>query len=196
MIEMETPADLESLLLWLGPDADTGAHRYLEFRQRLVALFRFRGCEDPETLADKTLDRTASAILRPGFYFKGNPMAYLRGVARNVYLESLRSLRTVSQEELPELGETAAGTPSETAAEESIFSCLDTCLARLPAERRSLLLRYYQGRTSEKIDRRQQLARERSIDMNALRIQVFRLRKVARQCVEDCMNSREMTKPT
>src|ERR1700736_1941783 len=100
---METPAELENLLLWLAPNADSGALKYIEVRQRLVALFKFRGCGGAEELADETLDRTARAILKPGFVFNGNPMAYLRGVARNVYLESWRKNRVSGQELSSEL---------------------------------------------------------------------------------------------
>jgi DNA-directed RNA polymerase specialized sigma24 family protein len=158
----------------------------------LIGLFEYRGCEDADELADETLDRTARAILKQGFTFEGNPIAYMRGVARNIYLESRRKNRAVSQELLPELGDIVAQAPSEAANTEPLFACLEDCLARLPDERRSLLLRYYQGQKSAKVDGRQQLAQEKGIELNALRIQVFRLRNVVRQCVNRCAKSREM----
>jgi DNA-directed RNA polymerase specialized sigma24 family protein len=184
---METPADLDNLLHWLGPDTATGAQRYVEIRKRLMTLFECRGCDSPEELADETLDRTARAILKPGFMFDGNPMAYLRGVARNVWLESLRRFRMVSQESLPELADLVAQTPEEIAGKELLFDCLDRCLAQIAADKRSLLLSYYQGEKSAKIDRRLQLAQERGLESNALRLQVFRMRNTVRQCVESCV---------
>jgi DNA-directed RNA polymerase specialized sigma24 family protein len=188
---METKADLDNLLLWLGPDRSTGSQRYVEVRKKLVVLFEYRGCTAPEDLADKTLDRTARAILKPGFTFDGNPIAYLRGVARNVYLESLRESRTVSHEGLPELADTAAQVPFNSGVEE-LSVCLDQCLAELPGDKRALLLRYYQGDKSAKIDGRLQQANEEGIALNTLRIQVFRLRKAVRECVERCARAREM----
>ena len=189
---METPAELNNLLLWLGHDSAMGARQYVEMRQKLVALFRFRGCEAPEDLADETLDRTARAILKPGFVYEGNPIAYLRGVARNVYLESLRRDRPISQGSLPELSDTVAPVASHDSGIEQLHACLDRCLARLPEDKRGLLLRYYQGDRSAKIDGRSQLAQELAIELNTLRLQIFRLRNIVRTCVESCKKAAEM----
>jgi DNA-directed RNA polymerase specialized sigma24 family protein len=191
---METPADLDNLLLWLGPDTNAGALKYVDVRRRLVALFTCRGCECPDELADETLDRTARAILKSGFVFEGNPMAYLRGVARNICLESLRKRRTISQDELPEFAEAVSEPSRDNSGIEPVFDCLDRCLARLADDKRTLLLRYYQGEKSSKIDGRLQLAQERGIELNALRIQVFRLRGVVRQCVKSCTDSGEIAR--
>jgi len=189
---METPADLDNLLLWLGQDTATGARQYVEMRQKLVALFEFRGCDASEDLADETLDRTARAILKPGFVFEGNPLAYLRGVARNVYRESLRENRPLSQESLPEIADKVARRPTSESGIESLHACLDRCLAQLPGEKRTLLLRYYQGEQSSKIDGRFRLAQQERVGLNTLRIQLCRLRKVVRQCVEKCTKAQEM----
>src|ERR1700756_3467526 len=189
---MQTPAELDNLLLWLGPDTDAGALTYLEIRRRLVGLFRFRGSATPEELADETLDRTARAILKPGFVFEGNPMAYLRGVARNVHLESLRKSRSVNQERVQDLAEMAA--QPDNSHVEALHICLDRCLARLPEDRRTLLLGYYQGEKSGKIDGRVRLAQHKGIELNALRIQVFRLRNTVRLCVERCTESGEIAR--
>jgi DNA-directed RNA polymerase specialized sigma24 family protein len=188
---METSAELDNLLLWLGQDTPTGAVRYVEMRQRLVALFKCRRCEAPEELADETMDRTARAILKPGFAFEGTPIAYLRGVARNVYLESLRRTRTVSHDALPELADTVAGNPFDHGIE-PLYVCLDQCLAKLQSGKRALLLRYYRGEKSAKIDGRLRMAQEEGIDLNTLRLQVFRLRKIVRQCVERCAKTNEI----
>jgi DNA-directed RNA polymerase specialized sigma24 family protein len=191
---MNTPADLENLLLWLGPNTDAGARKYVEVRQRLIALFHFRGCSGPEELADQTLDRTARAILKPGFVFEGDPMAYLRGVARNVYLESRRKSRIDGQVVSHEV-DSVPQAPLDNSGAEPLFLCLDRCLAQLAEDKRTLLLRYYQGERSAKIDGRLQLAQERGMELNALRIQVFRLRNVVRQCVERCCaDSREIVR--
>jgi DNA-directed RNA polymerase specialized sigma24 family protein len=192
--QMENAADLDNLLLWLGPDTEVGARRYVEVRQRLIALFQCRGCVDSGELADQTLDRTARAILKPGFTFEGNPIAYLRGVARNVYLESLRKNRTVSQDVLPELADTAGQPMLSNSGTERLYDCLDHCLSQLTDEKRAILLRYYHGEKSGKIDGRLQLAQEKGIELNALRIQVFRLRNVVRQCVELCADPGEIAR--
>jgi RNA polymerase sigma factor (sigma-70 family) len=189
---MESTPELEKLLLWLGEDAATGARQYVVMRQRLVTLFEFKGCQGAEDLADETLDRTARAILKPGFAYEGTPIAYLRGVARNICLESFRRNRTVSQETMPELADTIADPLSADDGTEQLHAFLDRCLARLSEHKRTLLLRYYQGDKSAKIDGRVQLAQEFAMELNTLRLQIFRLRNIVRKCVESYAKSAEM----
>ena len=185
---MDSPDDLNNLLQWLGQGTDAGARQYLEVRQKLVALFRLWGCHTAEDLADETLDRTAKAIVKPGFTCTTTPIAYLRGVARNVWLESMRRDRTVSQEFIPERAETRRAERGI----ESLHACLDQCLARLPQDKRSLLLRYYQGDKSAKIDGRVQLAQQEGLNLNTLRLKIFRLRDVVRRCVDTCTKTNEI----
>ncbi len=189
---METKEDLDRLLLWLGDDAVGGARKYEEVRNKLIVLFRIRGSSSAEELADETIDRTARALLKPEFSFDGNPMAYFRGVARNVFLESLRKDRRLASESLEEVLEPAADPGHEGPALERQFACLDTCLDRLPPERKALLLNYYQGEKRSKIDQRQQMAASGGAGMNALRLQVFRLRKIVRNCMQSCIRRHEM----
>ena len=190
---METKEDLNRLLLWLGDDpAGVGARKYEEVRNKLIVLFRIRGCSTPEDLADETIDRTARALLKPEFSFDGSPIAYFRGVARNVFLESLRKDRRLVQESLEDVLEPAADAGLEGPAIERQFACLEGCLDRLPPERKELLLNYYQGEKRSKIDQRQQLAAAGGAGMNALRLQVFRLRKIIRNCMQHCIRSHEM----
>lgn len=189
---MENRAEFDNLLQWLGGDTAAGARQYVEVRRKLVALFEFRGCHGAEDLADETLDRAARAILKPGFIDAGNPIAYLRGVARNVHLEFLRASRAVSQETMPELAESTAAPLSGERGTEQLHTCLDRCLENLPDHKRDLLLRYYRGDKSAKIDGRSELAQELAIELNTLRLQIFRLRNIVRKCVESCTKSAEM----
>jgi len=189
---METQEDLNRLLLWLGEDTIVGAREYEEVRCKLIVLFRARGCPAPEDLADETIDRTARALLKPGFSCEGTPIAYFRGVARNVYLEWLRRERRMSADSVEEVTELSAPPDPESAQLEERFSCLEQCLDRLPVERRALLLEYYKGEKRSKIDQRRELAAAEGTGMNALRLQVFRLRKIVRNCVAQCMHNHEM----
>src|SRR5690348_618571 len=95
---MESPAALDAFLAWLGQNEATGARKYEEVRQKLIVLFRCRGCSAAEDLADETIDRTARAVAKPGFSCPGDPILFFRGVARNVYLEWLRRERRNPQE--------------------------------------------------------------------------------------------------
>jgi DNA-directed RNA polymerase specialized sigma24 family protein len=71
-------------------------------------------------------------------------------------------------------------------------ACLERCLDILPDAKRALLLRYYGSEKRAKIDGRQLLANEEGIGLNALRIQVFRLRNTVRECVENCLERNDM----
>ncbi len=189
---METKEDLNRLLLWLGEDIVVGARKYEEIRGKLVVLFRMRGCSAPEELTDETIDRTARALLKPEFSFEGSPIAYFRGVARNVYLEWLRRERRLPQESIEDANEPSVQPNTEGQQVEKQFACLERCLERLSEERRELLLSYYQGEKRSKIQGRQQLAAAGGAGMNALRLQVFRLRRIVRTCVETCVRDHEM----
>lgn len=188
---MESPEDLEALLLWLGKDSAGGARKYEEVRRKLICIFKCRGCPLAEELADETIDRTAKAISRPGFSYVGDPIAYFRGVAHNVHLEWLRHDQRFKQEPLRDDLLPAQTAEREDDAEPLAY-CLERCLNLLPSGRRELLLRYYQGMRKAKIDHRLQLAQEAGIGINALRIQIFRLRHQVRKCVENCSRSGEI----
>jgi len=192
---MESPETLEAFLLWLGRNPAAGARKYEEVRQKLIVLFRYRGCEIAEDLADETIDRTARAVSRPGFTFEGDPISYFRGVARNVHLEWLRRKSKFREESISVAHPDVETRENDMEAEEIMSACLESCLAKLPASKKSILLRYYRNDRRSKIDERQQLADEEGIGLNALRIQVFRLRNVVRQCIEQCVRHNEINAP-
>jgi RNA polymerase sigma factor (sigma-70 family) len=183
---MESPEVMQAFLQWLGPDQSSGARRYEEIRRNLILLFRWRGCYIAEELADETIDRTARAVLKPGFQYQGDQVLYFRGVARNVFLEWLRKERRLSTDPI---SETHIELPDPTASPEPDdirLACLERCLNALPPAKRRLVIRYYRSDKREKIDGRQLLAEELGIGLNALRIQMCRLRTHLRRCVGNC----------
>jgi DNA-directed RNA polymerase specialized sigma24 family protein len=188
---MESPETMQAFLTWLGGDPSEGARRYEEIRQRLILLFRYRGCHVAEELADETIDRTAHAVLKPNFQYQGDPVTYFRGVARNIFLEWLRRERRLRTEPIPDTGLEIPAFESVSTINYAPEFCLDLCLNSLPLARKTLLIRYYQSEKRAKIDGRQLLATEMGIGLNALRIQVFRLRNSLRDCVEGCKAKRE-----
>ena len=192
---MDSPEAFEAFLVWLSRDNASGARKYEEVRQKLILLFRFRGCSDPEELADETIDRTARAVLKPGFAYEGDPMAYFLGVARNVYYESQRRQRVFNRESISEVYPELPAREDGSRDEEIRSACLERCLDALYPDKKALLLRYYRHDKRAKIDDRQLLAEQEGIGLNTLRIQVFRLRNTVRQCMEKCMSRNEMQVP-
>lgn len=182
---MESPEGMQTFLLSLGEDQSSGGRKYEEIRQKLILLFRYRGCHIPEELADETIDRAASAVLKPDFRYQGDPIGYFRGVAHNVYREWLRKQLRFPTESISE-GCPELPAPATTERNDLLPACLDHCLNALLPTKRMLLIRYYGSDKQAKIDGRQLLAKDLGIGLNALRIQVFRLRNDLRACVENC----------
>ena len=75
-----TRESLEALLACLGSDPEQAAQHYEQIRRKLIRLFEWRGCHNPEDLADETFNRVASQ-LRKGLQIRSdNPYAYFCGV--------------------------------------------------------------------------------------------------------------------
>ncbi|MGA9673284.1 MAG: hypothetical protein WBQ94_29100 [Terracidiphilus sp.] len=192
---MESTEVMQSFLLWLGEDESSGARRYEEIRRKLILLFRWRGCYIPEELADETIDRTARAVLKPDFQYQGDKVLYFRAVARNVFLEWLRKERRLPTDPISETHIELPALPADPESDNLRQACLERCLNALPPAKRTLVIRYYRSDKREKIDGRQLLAEELGIGLNALRIQVFRLRNALRRCVENCVVKGEIQCP-
>jgi DNA-directed RNA polymerase specialized sigma24 family protein len=184
-------AALDRLLTFLDSDRERAARRYEELRQRLLKLFEWRGCLDPEALADRSFDRVARRLLEGVAVATPDPYAYLHGVALNVARESWRD-PAAAAERLDGQSSPARSDVDISAADEDReqrLSCLDRCLAALGAAQRDLLLAYHAG--DRHVERRQALAAGLGIPLNALRIRVHRLRATVEACVVGCMAGNE-----
>lgn len=165
--------------LRLGEIRDLQAEVYEQTRNKLVRLFRWRGSVTPEELVDITFDRVNRRLpdLRS---FVGDPSHYVCGVARLVFLESLR--RRNMPIPPPEV--------SEDEKDEDALSCLDDCMEQLRPVERELILDYYRGEGRTKIDHREFLAQQLGTTVNALRIQTCRIRRRLRTCVTNCLEQK------
>jgi DNA-directed RNA polymerase specialized sigma24 family protein len=174
----------DALLHRLGPDREAAGSRYEQLRRRLVVLFGYRRCPNPEDLADETLDRAARRLEQLGDDFVGSdPACYVYGVAWNVARESFRRISTVP---LPDRWE-RSGAPPDGDEVELRAKCLERCLDRLTPGERKLILGYHEGERSSRIRRRSELAAELEMSPNALRLRIHRLTARLRECVVDCM---------
>jgi DNA-directed RNA polymerase specialized sigma24 family protein len=190
----------DRLLAALGPDPASAGERYERIRTKLTRLFEWRGCADPAELVDRTFDRVARRLEEGAELTARDPYAFLHGVALHVLQEHWRTAGRI----VPGLGEEGAYVErlvapvlveEESEAEEvreRRLRCLERCLAELPVEARRLLELYHDAApssaepTAGRIARRQVLAEARGLTLNALRIQVFRLRARVQSCVGRC----------
>jgi RNA polymerase sigma factor (sigma-70 family) len=184
------PESFAALLNWLGPGEQGPGSAYEQIRQRLIRLFTCRGCSTPEELTDETIDRVINILQKPEFQYHGDPALYFYGVARNVYLEWLRRERRYVMEPIEETTiDKIRGSGLGSNDVERQHDCLERCLERLPKEKRTLLLQYYGNEGGGKIDQRKTLARRNGLGLNAMRIQLYRLRTAIGDCVSNCLQN-------
>jgi hypothetical protein len=176
----------DALLQRLATDRELAGKRYEQLRSRLLSLFEYRGCAHAEELADETLDRAARRLREIGDEFVGSdPARFVFGVAWNVAHESFRRRVTMPLPDTWE-GAVAAPLPAEEDPERE-SACLDLCLQRLGPTERALVLGYFEGEKSGRIERRAALAQELGISPNALRLKIHRLTGRLRDCVLLCV---------
>lgn len=166
------------MLAQLDSDREQAGIKYEKLRRRLVKLFEWRGAFFAEDLADDTINRVAKS-LETGEQIS-NFNAYCLGIARNVFLESLRSRqREANLQSIPQ------GTA--VIPDESRRDCLEHCLRELSPQDSQMIIRYYQEDKHVRIEARRDLASQLGIPLNALRIRTHRVRAQLQNCVEHCL---------
>jgi len=173
----------DQFLSLLDLDRDRAGEIYETLRRNLVQLFIWRGCRDPEAHADETINRVIRKI-DEGEEVR-DVIAYAHGVARLLLLEIFKKQERepIGIDELPPL----AARPERQDENENGVLCLRRCLNRLPEESRQLIVLYYQGERSAKIENRKRLAESLRITLNALRYRAFDLRQRLQGCIERCL---------
>jgi RNA polymerase sigma factor (sigma-70 family) len=174
-----------------GPDRDQEAERkYLEVMRKLVCFFAGRGCGDGEDLALESVLRVAGKCADVDGSGHTDPIGYFYGVARNVLHEWRRdSLRESTKREAlrRELARLPISDPHSWSRKETVHRCLELCMAKLDHRARRLILGYYREERAAKIECHRKLAEELGKSVNALRIEVHRIRNTLRQCVVGCL---------
>ena len=175
------------------PSRDEHAEsRLVELTRKLEYFFASRGCREPEDLATETILRVAAKSSDLAAIEPGERIAYFYGVARNVFHEWLRenrreSARLQSAAQDPTL--VSASDPERSADTERHQRCLDRCMDRLSRGAKRLILNYYGAERTARIAGHRQLAEQFGKSLNALRIEVHRIRLTLRQCVLDCVQA-------
>ena len=142
------------LLESLDKDRLSAGEKYEQLRRSLIKYFNWHGSQQAEVDADQTIDRLARKLYECSEF--EDIYTYALGMARLVALESLRN-----QEKAQKFGERLPLSSSHSKEDEDAgkrVACFDTCLANLSADKRDLIVLYYQGDKGAKITNRQQLA--------------------------------------
>jgi len=182
-----TEEAFDKLLTSLDTDRESAGTKYVELRSNLIRFFEWRGSLFPEDQADETINRVARRIIE-GEEVR-DPTKHSVGVARMVLLEQHKE-RVREQNALRELP-SAQDAIKETAYEfEELgprVECLGRCLQSLDTANRDLIVKYYQGEKSEKIENRKRLTDLLKVPLNTLRMRALRLRERLFVCVEECV---------
>jgi RNA polymerase sigma factor (sigma-70 family) len=177
-----TEDSFAKFLAHLDQDRERAGEKYETLRLMLVKFFDWRGAHFPEECTDETFNRVARKI-DSGEIIR-DITTYCRGVARMIFLETLRrpDKKTVSLDEL-----TAIRAESPVLEETNLRrQCFEQCLSDLPAESRQLILEYYKDEGRDKIVNRLSLAETLGIPLNALRSRAQRVRSKLENCVNRC----------
>jgi RNA polymerase sigma factor (sigma-70 family) len=170
-----------------GLDRDSAAEaRYLEITRRLTCYFAGRGRRDAEDLATTTVLRVAGKCRTVDAAGYDDRTGYFYGVARHVLQEAIRA--SEREEKIGDVLRIEFLTlpipdPDAWRETETVHRLLNECMAKLAPRARRLLLSYYAAEGGEKIEGHRALAEEFGKSLNALRIELHRVRKALRQCV-------------
>lgn len=179
----------EKLLAVFDPDRERAAERYELVRAKLISFFEYRGARDAEDLADETLNRVARRLAEGVVVSAAEVRNYVFGVARNV-LREVWSAPAKSQplDELPAALEPHVDPRVERdAGEEARLECLGRCIATLTEEDERLIRQYHAGDGRTRVDGRRSLAEQLGIEINALRIRAYRIRRELEHCMNRCL---------
>ena len=182
-----TELSFTRLLARLHADRDEAAHEYERLHRSLVKFFDWRGASPPEECADEALDRLARKLEETAVE---DVRKYVHGIARLVLLERQRGPKFSPIDDVLPVTVAAETVSSNEGGERQ--DCFDRCLAELPDDGRSLVLRYYEGERTAKITNRRRLATALGVTENALRSRVQRLRDRLEQCMQSC-SSQQLT---
>lgn len=175
-----------------GADRDREAEaRYVEITRKLVFFFTGRACGDAEDLALETILRVARKCRQIGTDYEDRT-GYFYGVARNVLHEWQRDSRreATKRESLrQDIDLPFVPDPHSWTEKEAVHACLDQCVTELPPHTRQLIQSYYGADKAAKIDSHRKLAEGLGKSVNAVRIEVHRIRKTLRACVFACLKA-------
>lgn len=185
-----TQETFDELLAWLDSNREAAGRIYEEIRLSLVKIFAWRKCGDAEGLADETINIVAHKVAQIRDTYEGKPKAYFYGVARKLIKECNKSrVLTVTLEEATSYDTWIAEESKEDLEREDV--CLRQCLEQLSFSNRKLIFEYHEKEGQPKIDLRKEMARRMGIDLNALRVRMYRIRTTLEKCMNLCMKSQQ-----
>lgn len=175
-----TQEKFAKFLAWLNPVEEKAGEEYERLRFRLITFFSSRKCRFPEELTDETINRVVVKIEDKKIEKK---LAYCYGIARNIFLESLRKEKTHENIDEMQIEEK----DDDENDDSGYKKCLDKCLNKLTKESRELILDYFSESKQAKIDLHKKMSAALNISQTALRMKILRIKKKLKICIEECI---------
>jgi RNA polymerase sigma factor (sigma-70 family) len=182
------------LLLRFDADSQQAAEKYELMRRQLTKFFECRNCDSASELTDETINRVTRKISEGENIPANSLSAYFYGVARNVLREfrnhpektavSIDNLESLHHPVAPPLINNPLNLEKKLL--EQMLECLDSCLGELPEKEQKIILVYYEGEYGAKIENRKKIATLFGMNINNLRIRVYRIREKLEKCVQLC----------
>jgi RNA polymerase sigma factor (sigma-70 family) len=180
----------DSFLEWLDANREEAARKYEAIRRDLIKFFDSRVGADAEDLADKTINTVIEKAPQLSGEYVGDPRHYFFRVALFKRLEYVRKLARRDGGPLPK--DMPDARSDGAALEKEVMSaCLRECLQKSRPEERELLLLYYGENGKGQLKERLELAARLGCSINALRLQVHRLKEKLRVCISECRRREE-----
>jgi hypothetical protein len=173
-----TKEQLKQLLAWLDPDEKRAVDKYELIRAGLIQRFVSQHCADAESLADETINRVALKVGEVSPSYAGDPASYFHAVAKFVMYEHFRDRQESAKRPPPD---------PDPLFDDIYFDCLEKCLGVLSPEKRDMILGYYSEMKQAKIDSRKKMRKRLNLQANALRAQMYRIRRTLGPCVRECV---------
>jgi len=179
------PESFDEILAWLHPDREQAADVYVQLRHDLAKIFAWNHCNDPEGLTDQVFDRVARKVHQLKETYEGDPRLFFYGVQRNRIKEASKKVKTqVSLEDC----DLPSNDPEAEETQNMREECLHSCLLKLSADKRELILNYYAKEKQAKIEHRTEMARQLGTTVETLRVRVYRIRATLEGCIERCLD--------
>lgn len=172
-----TPERFDRFLAWLCSDREKAGEEYERLRFRLTTFFSARRARFPEELADETINRV---ILKISEETIENKLGYIYGVAKNIFLESLRK-------EKDHLNIDDVSITAPVAAAGFSDDCLNRCLSQLPKDNRRFILDYFSESKAAKVALHKEMSGTMGSSIEAVRMRVVRIKRKLKVCIEECM---------
>ncbi len=178
--------DFDSLLGLFSGDKEEAGRMYEKQRCGLIRYFLFKGCSNPQDLADETLNRVASRVSSYDPAKQATPSTYIYGFALNILREYQRGAGVRETQLDPVHLSGSSNDASDADDAEMTAVCLHECLGGLRSNDRDMIVEYYSRSRQEKIDLRRRMAERLGCRPEVLYTRAFRIKSVLRECVEKC----------